>query len=264
MLEAIVSGIVQGITEWLPVSSEGILVLLKTKVFQSSDSLDLIIKQVLFLHLGTFFAALIYFRQYVWSLTKTLFNYGSAQQSKQQVLKFLLISTLISGVLGFFLLKSFTYLGDMSEAAAKSITLIIGFLLLVTAVLQYRMPSRGYKSLGDVKNKDSILLGVMQGLAALPGLSRSGLTVSALLLRKFDRRPALELSFLMSLPIVLGGNIILNFKDLVLSGTNLVGLIFSFVFGILTIGLLLKIAKKVNFCYFVFIFGLLTIVSAFI
>jgi undecaprenyl-diphosphatase len=98
-------------------------------------------------------------------------------------------------------------------------------------------------------------------LAVLPGLSRSGLTISALLLRKFDNASALKLSFLMSLPVVLGGNIVLNFKYFTFSTELLLGLIFSFIFGLLTISLLLKIARKVNFGWFVLIFGVVMIIS---
>ena len=95
------------------------------------------------------------------------------------------------------------------------------------------------------KTGDGVLLGVAQGLAALPGLSRSGLTVSVLLLRKFDGATALKLSFLVSLPIVLFGNLFLNLNDFAFSAEALVGLFFSFLFGILTIDLLLKAAKKI-------------------
>jgi len=98
----------------------------------------------------------------------------------------------------------------------------------------------------------------------LPGLCRSGFTVSALLLRLFDVQDALKLSFFMSLPIVLAGNIILNFNDLIFSNELIWGLIFSFIFGLLTIDLLLKIAKRINFGYFVLIFGLLLLGSVFV
>jgi len=108
---------------------------------------------------------------------------------------------------------------------------------------------------------DGIILGIAQGFAALPGLSRSGLTVSALLLRKFDNALSLRLSFLMSLPIVLAGNILLNFNELTWSKGTFWSLLFSFLFGLLTIHFLLKIAKKINFGLFVLFFGILTILS---
>jgi undecaprenyl-diphosphatase len=101
-------------------------------------------------------------------------------------------------------------------------------------------------------------------LATLPGLSRSGSTVSALLLLGFQKSLSLKLSFLLSMPIVLAGNILLNLNTINFSVDNLVALTASFAFGLLTINLLLKLAKKINFGLLVIIFGLLTISSLFI
>ena len=260
MLEQIILGTIQGIAEWLPVSSEGILVLIKTNFF-AEQGLEEAIKQILFLHLGTFLAALVYFRKDVLSLIKTLFNYKSANLETKKIFKFLIIVTSISGLLGFVLLKIFVGLESELFLSSKILTLIIGFLLIVTGVLQLKSSNRGNKKTIDLNNKDSLLLGLMQGLTVLPGLSRSGLTISALLLRKFNSKDALKLSFLMSLPIVLGGNIILNLKYFTFSIDLIIGLVFSFVFGLLTISLLLKIAKNINFGYFVLIFGLLVIIG---
>ena len=260
MLEQIILGIIQGIFEWLPISSEGVIVLV-AKNFFDEQALGLIIKQALFLHLGTFLAALIYFRKDVWSLFQTLFNYKSAEKDIQRIFKFLVIATLISGFLGFILFKVFSGFEEQLTLSTKAITLIIGLLLLITGGLQIKAKTGQYKKAGELNNKDGLLLGFMQGLAVLPGLSRSGLTVSTLLLRKFDEAFALKLSFLMSLPIVLGGNIALNLSKLEFSSEMLLGLIFSFVFGLITIDLLLKIARKINFGYFVLFFGGLVILS---
>ena len=246
MLEQIILGTIQGIVEWLPISSEGVVVLL-AKNFFGQTSLELLIKKALFLHLGTFLAALIYFRKEVFSLLKD-----------KRLLNFLIISALISGLLGYGLVKIFL------EIPAKAVILIIGLLLLLTAGFQLKIKKQEYKERKDLTFRDGILLGLIQGLAALPGLSRSGLTVSALLIRRFKSSEALTLSFLMSLPIVLGGNIILNFNQFAFNLENFLGLLFSFVFGFLTIGLLLKLAEKINFGYFVLIFALLIIVSVLI
>jgi len=256
MLEQIVLGIVQGIVEWLPVSSEGVLVLIRANFFPIEQGLEKTLREVLFLHLGTFLAALLYFRKDVWQLI-TL-------KGDKKVFNFLLITTIISGLLGYVLLKLFINLEENLVLSSKIVTLIIGLLLLITAGLQIRIKKQGHKQIKDLKNNDSFLLGIMQGLAALPGLSRSGLTVSALLLRKFNSQDALKLSFLMSLPIVLAGNIVLNFGSFSFSLELFVGLIFSFVFGLLTINLLLKIAKVFNFGYFVLLFAILVIGSVFV
>ena len=104
----------------------------------------------------------------------------------------------------------------------------------------------------------------MQGIAVIPGLSRSGLTISGLLFRNFDETVALKLSFIMSLPIVLLGNIILNFSDFVFIKEMFFGLMFSFIFGLMTIHLLMEFSRKVKFGFFVIFFGLLTILAGLI
>ncbi len=252
MLEQVVLGIIQGVAEWLPVSSEGVLILAQTHLFKE-QGLEQLIKQALFLHLGTFLAALVYFRKDVFKIWEN-----------KKLLNFLLITTIITGVLGYFLLGLLINLEGQVASSGKIITLAIGLLLLITAYLQIRAKKQGNREIRDLSNKDSVLLGLIQGLTVLPGLSRSGLTVSSLLLKKFNSRDALRLSFLMSLPVVLGGNIILNFSHFSFSIEMFLGLIFSFIFGLLTIDLLLKIAKRINFGYFVLIFGFLVITSAFI
>ena len=264
MFEQIILGTIQGIFEWLPVSSEGIIVLIEKNFFNNQAGIEEIIKYALFLHLGTFLAALIYFHKDVLNLIKALFRYKSADTKIQEILKFLIISSLIGGLFGFVLMKVFSGLEEQLELSARIITLIVGLLLLITGILQIKAKKLESREVKKIGNKDSILLGFVQTLTTLPGLSRSGLTVSALLLRKFDSAFALKLSFLMSLPIVLGGNIVLNLKDFTFSLEMMLGLIFSFVFGLLTISILLKIARKINFGYFVLIFGVVVIASMFI
>jgi undecaprenyl-diphosphatase len=262
MFEQIILGIIQGITEWLPVSSEGFIILAKTNLFHSAGTIEEAIRQALFLHFGTFLAALIYFRRDVKELIETISSYKSQPKETQKLFSFLLIATMISGAVGFPLIKTLSSIATQMESQGKIITLMIGCLLLGTAFLELKAKKNGYRGLCDLKISDGILLGIVQGLAALPGLSRSGLTVSTLLLRKLDKTYALKLSFLMSLPAVLAGNLMLNFNTLAWSVETLAGLTFSFIFGFASIHLLLKIAEKVNFGYFVLLFGVLTILSA--
>jgi len=246
------------------VSSEGLIFLVKANFFNQGESVREITELALWLHLGTFLAALVYFRKDVLILLRALVKFGDAGEDRQRVLIFLVIATLISGLVGVSLLLILTEAAGDLNFTTKAITLIIGILLLITAGLQFKAKKNGLRNEKDIKNKDSVLLGLMQGLAALPGLSRSGLTVSALLLRKFNEALALRLSFLLSLPIVLGGNIVLNLDKMALNPESLIGLLASFVFGLLTIGALLKIAKKVNFGWFVLGFGILTLLSVLI
>jgi len=264
MIEQIILGIAQGITEWLPVSSEGMIVLIQ-ETFFNKIGLETIIEQSLFLHLGTFLAALIYFRKEVFSLLRTFFHYKESDLETKKLFNFLILVSLISGSFGFVLMKFFTGLVNQgSFFSPKIITLIVGVLLLITAGLQIKLKKAGEREKKDLNIKDGIILGIIQGFAVLPGLSRSGLTISTLLIKRFKNSEALVLSFLMSLPIVLGGNIILNLDRFSFNFNNLIGLFLSFIFGLLTINLLLKIAKRINFGWFIFIFGLIVIASAFI
>ena len=265
MFEAFILGSIQGITEWLPVSSEGVLVLVKSNFFPSDAGLEELIRQSFFLHLGTFFAALLYFRKEVVRIVYSFFNYRKAKTEDQMLIQFLLLSTLISGLLGMILLYLIGEIDALIDMRSQLINLFVGLLLLITAFIQLRAPTRGQKNFSDLTLKDGWILGIAQGLSALPGFSRSGLTVSMLLLRNYDKEAALRLSFLMSLPIVLGANIILNAEQMIsLNGASLIGIASSFVFGIITIGLLIKLARNINFGLFVLFFGLLTIVSAFL
>jgi len=191
-------------------------------------------------------------------------NYKTTDVPTKKVLIFLVVSTIISGILGVFILSILENIETELVVTGKIITAFIGILLLVTALLQIKSKGGGTKSEEQLTTIDGIILGIMQGFAALPGLSRSGLTVSVLLLRKCNEVTSLKLSFLMSLPIVLGGNIILNADNFSLSINNVISLFFAFVFGLFTINILLKLAHKVNFGYFVLMFGLLTLSAVFV
>lgn len=261
MFEQAVLGIIQGIAEWLPVSSSGVIALVKKSFFHSTLGLEELSEEILFLHLGTFLAALCYFHKKVFALIKSLCRFPKAPEEDRKVILFLTLSTIISGGIGLTLIKTLAAVEDSMDVTGKSITLLIGLCLLGTAYLELRSKKGGQKTAADLTLTDSILLGIAQGLAALPGFSRSGLTVASLLLRKFNKTDALQLSFLMSLPIVLAGNILLNIDQLAFTGPALIGLAFSFLFGLITIHALLKIAERVNFGYFVLIFAILTIIS---
>lgn len=261
MLEYSILGIVQGVFEWLPVSSEGIIVLVRTHFFANTSLIDTI-HLALFLHLGTVLAALVYFRKDIQRLLYSLFQFKTASLEDKKTISFIFISTLITGVIGILLSLFIKENEILIDSYTTLITLGIGVLLLITGVLlsleKYLISER---EVSDITHLDSILLGFVQAMAALPGLSRSGLTVSALLLRKFNKEDALRLSFLMSIPVVLGGNILLNISNPLFSPESFVALVFSFGFGLLTIHGLLKIAERIHFGYFVLLFGVLTIAA---
>jgi len=164
---------------------------------------------------------------------------------------------------GLLLLKFVDAADTKIELTGKTIIIALGVLLLVTGALQLLKKTQGSRSEKDLQSIDGILVGIVQGLAILPGLSRSGLTVSTLLLRRFDDAHALKMSFILSLPAVLGGNILLN-SNILFTTEAFAALAASFVFGIGTIHILLKIAKRIQFGWFVLGFAFLVFASAFI
>ena len=267
MLETIILGLTQGIAEWLPISSEGAIVAIKNTFFPTGLLLSDTIKLALFLHFGTFMAALIYFRKDVWTLIQAFFKPKESSPENRKVLFFLIISTLISGGLGFLLFKSLAEFESQIETGSAFINLFVAALLFITAFLQLvaKKDSASWRTKNEenLTTKDGIILGLVQGFAVLPGLSRSGLTVSTLLLKKFNDTVALRLSFLMSMPIVLLGNIILVLPTFSFSFNALISLVAAFASGLLTIHLLLRLSKKINFGYFALLFGVLLIISVF-
>jgi len=262
VLEPLVLGFVQGVTEWLPISSEGAIVLVETLLFHRTESLSALIRYALFLHLGTALAVAIYFRRDVVQLLRAVARYAIADDSTKTVLRFLLVSTLISGVLGIAALKLLEGLETHIVLTGRLLTCGVGVLLLVTGWLQWTVRERQAKSVTALRSVDSLVLGVAQGLAILPGLSRSGLTISALLLRGFEDTVALRLSFLMSLPIVLGGNMLLNWRELAPSGPALLAMTVACITGLLMMHGLLVVARRVNLGPFVVGFGILMLLAA--
>jgi undecaprenyl-diphosphatase len=262
MFEYIILGVVQGIAEWLPISSEGTIILVR-EVFFPGDSILSSISIALFLHLGTFLAVLVYFWRDVKKILLDILHWKKSKPKDRSLIFFLLIATLISGILGLVLLYILGSFEEKVSLAGSFVMGLVGILLLITGVLQLKARESDLAN-SEPNQKDALLLGIVQGFAALPGLSRSGLTVSALLLRKYSKEEALRLSFLLSLPIVLGGNIILNLSGFAINAEKLVGLLFSFIFGLATIHALIILARKINFGWFVIVFGLLSILAAFI
>lgn len=256
----IILGLIQGIAEWLPVSSEGMIVLF-LEIFDKGSNLNEAVSTALFLHLGTTLAAIIYFRKEIYGHFITLIKYKQANETDKSLIRFLFISTLITGVLGVVLLQVALKFSDGLNNATRIILVFVSLLLLITGLLQIKSrKDKGART--KITLTDAIILGIAQSFAVLPGLSRSGLTVSTFLLRKIDEEISLKLSFLMSIPIVIAGNILLNVDTLELNQSNLLSLVFSFVFGLLTIHVLLKLAKKVNFGPFVIGCAIIMLIAA--
>lgn len=262
MFEALILGVVQGVFEWLPVSSEGVIVLIETQIFGST--LTEAVRFALFLHLGTVLAAIVYLRKDIVALSVSSFRSLFEGRSLEGPARFIFIGTLASGVLGL----GFMWILEEAEAAVmqnfRLINLLIGLLLLVTAYTQFSKKKTGARVFSSLGSKDGFMVGIAQGFAALPGVSRSGTTVAALVALGFKESEALKASFLLGIPIVIIANILLNVNEMHFSLEAILSLATSFVFGLLTIHSLLIFAKRVHFGWFILFFALLVIGASFL
>ena len=252
---AVLLGVIQGLTEWLPISSEGAVAAIYSLL--RNTSLSEAVAYALWLHLGTAFSALVAFRRQVRDLIKEM---TSTPLAPSPLLRFLVVATLISTAIAVPLLL---LLDELSEQIGAPAMVIVGVLLLFTGAAQLRRRSAGVRGLASVSIKDALLCGIFQGVAVLPGLSRSGLTVAVLLARRLDRRESLTLSFLMSIPAGLGAALFAYFRDNVLMGTEgIVASVVAFLIGLFSIKVLLRLAERVNFGPFVLSVGVLMIAGA--
>ena len=265
-IEALILGAVQGLTEWLPISSEGVLTLIKTEVF--GGDFQEAITFAIALHFGTLIAAAFYFRKELLHLIPLiptwLFRRNEMEESDRKIADFLFIATLITGVVGTPLLLFSLQI----DIPASLTTALIGILLIGTGLFQILASSLGVRDATDLKPVDGIVVGFAQGLASMPGLSRSGLTVTTLLLRGFKETEAIRLSFLMSIPVIFGAQILLQLVELrndaiqVAWGEVLVGMVAAALIGWLTIAGLVRIARKLPFWAFAILLGMISLITA--
>ncbi len=241
MWEYVLLGILQGLFEWLPLSSEGIVALFSQHLIKNFNSVDI----ALFLHLGTLFAVLVYF----WKDWISLISFKD-----KEFLRFFIIITIVSGGLGFFVYKF-----ARSLAVGPALLVLMGCGLLLTSFFQ----SKKVK-LNINKDVSAFIVGILQGLSAIPGLSRSGSTMFGLSLTERDPAKILKTSYIISVPVVLGSFVYLFIKNPAMVDYAWVGILFSFVFGLLSLSVLLKLAEKINFSKFTLIFGLLCLLGALI
>ncbi|MDD5710701.1 MAG: undecaprenyl-diphosphate phosphatase [Candidatus Colwellbacteria bacterium] len=262
-LEAIFLGITQGVAEWIPISSEGITVLLGEHLFDGITLTELI-RLSLYLHLGTFLAAFIYFRKDVLGLLKQSLHYQGADTGTKRLINFYAVATLVSGIVGIVILKVIERLDAHLDLTTKSVLTGLGIMLLITGIVHLRRRGGGSRTDADINATDGVIAGIAQGVSVIPGISRSGFTIAALLLRNINDTQSLRLSFIMSLPAVLAGNIFLNTSEFALTPSFLISLVLAFGFGLLTIHFLLKLAEKFSFGWFMAVFGVLVLISAWI
>lgn len=262
---AILLGLVQGLTEFLPVSSSGHLVLVQTFFGGPDPETDYMLFDVL-LHFGTLVSVFIAFRGDIRELLIEFFGWvGDGFRLKNRPYRRFIVMVLIT------ILPMFPVLLVKDELDALfSNTLFVGFALLVTAVvllLSERAP-RLRKDASNATWLDALLVGCAQAVAVVPGISRSGSTICAGLFRGFSRDFAVRFAFIMSLPVVFGANL-LEVGDALTQAKStgiplylyVLGIVVSMVSGLLAIRLIRLVTGKGHFRPFVIYCGLVGILS---
>ena len=270
--QAIWMAIVQGLTEFLPVSSSGHLVLAIQSLGIQTDGGPLL---EVILHIGTLIAVFIVYYKDVWSLIKEgvllivdgvryLVNkakYPFRMYPERKMVVMVLIASVPTAVLGLFV-EAFLQDLFMSSAIAVGVMLLVtsALLLLSTKIKQ------GSKRVEKATYRDALAVGIVQGIATMPGISRSGSTIVAGLAGGFDREFAIRFSFLISIPAIAGASLLTFIKaDLAELAANagpyLVGLVLSAAVGYLCIRTLLRMLKNHTFHYFGYYCGAVGVIA---
>lgn len=272
LIQSILMGIVQGLSEFLPISSSAHLVFTSNfyKVFKGIEIVQESNQEVfldIMLHLGTLIAVLIFFRKEIWQILKALYLGLKNKDYSSKDFKtgiYIILGTVITVLIAF----------PMNEVAEFLVfkPAIVGGLLIGTGILLLfsEFWAKRHDKNADVTLKSSILIAIAQGLAALPGFSRSGLTIATGLLTGSDRTTAAKYSFLLSIPIILGASMVypfvkLDFAEVVTYNWTAIiaGTIVSGIVGYLCIKYFLKFVSKFSlgiFGYYCLIMGLVTAV----
>lgn len=243
--QALLLGLIQGLTEFLPVSSSGHLAI--TQHFLPGFKQPGLLFDVL-LHFGTMLAVAIYFRRELVRLALAWFRPGAEAQTDRRILTLLLLASLPTAVIGL----SFK---DFFEQSFDNLPLIAAMLVVTGTLLflseRFRKPGRTEEALTF---SDALVVGIVQGLAIIPGISRSGSTIAALLLKGVDGETAARFSFLLALPAVAGATL-LQLRHLEqLPGTEalpyLAGTVTAFVVGLAAIHMLMLVVKRKRLTFF--------------
>jgi undecaprenyl-diphosphatase len=240
-------GLVQGIFEWLPISSEGNVAIALRALGRSADDA---VGYALFLHVGTAVSATAYYRdEFADALAGvTDWRPGSAFDEHATV-SYIVLAMAVSGVVG---IVAYTALeAVVSELAGGAFVALVGVLLVLTGLLQRYASADVAASKADPDAVDAVFVGAMQGLAILPGVSRSGTTASALLFRGHDGESAFRLSFLLSVPAALAAGALEVVESGGIPGTDpgatVAALVVAAVVGYLTIDALMRVVERVSF-----------------
>lgn len=267
LLKVIFEAIIQGLSEFLPISSSGHLAVVSHLFGYTAEEGTLL---MVILHLGTLVAVFVAFRDIIWALIKEFFslikdictkNFKWTEMSPERRM---LIMLMISCVpLLFFYIPE--VLWDVFTKAQGSM-LVVGISFLFTSAILFLATrhSKGKKTNKDITPKDALIVGIYQCIALLPGVSRSGSTISAGLFRGFDKKTAVRYSFVLGIPPILAGSL-MEIKDAIGSGADVnwlylfIGFVVAAVVGYLAIALvkwLIKSDKFIIFSIYTLILGI--------
>ncbi len=244
IIDAIILGIIQGLTEFLPVSSSGHLELGKAILGDNSVPEESLLFTVI-LHFATALSTLVVFRKDVWEILSGLFQFKWNDET-QFSLK-IIISMVPAVFIGLFF-------EEQLESFFGGNVRFVGFMLLITAVLLY-FADKAKDTDKKVSFKNAFLVGISQAIAMLPGISRSGATISTSVLLGVDKTKAARFSFLMVVPLIFGkiAKDVIG-GDLVFTGENTIamgaGFFAAFIAGLAACTWMIKLVKKSKLSYF--------------
>ncbi|WP_134685728.1 undecaprenyl-diphosphate phosphatase [Brevibacillus migulae] len=247
LIEHIILGIIQGLTEFLPISSTGHLVLFR-QLFGLQEA-GLLFDTML--HFGTLIAVIIVFWPEIRQLLRNPFG---------KLARLLVVGTIPTAIIGL------TFEDFFEEISQTGVT--IGYEFLLTGLIIWAVESmpKGKRSFEQINYTDALIIGTLQGAAILPAISRSGLTIAGALMRGIERGEAARFSFLLSLPAILGG-VVLQTKKLVEGPVEsialipmLIGTMFAAIAGYFAIRWMLKIistGSMKGFAVYVWLLGII-------
>ncbi|NKE37139.1 undecaprenyl-diphosphate phosphatase [Natronococcus sp. JC468] len=261
-LIAIVAGVVQGIVEWLPVSSQGNLSMVLAIMRVDPEAA---VQLALFFQVGTTLSAATYYRDDIATALSSVPDWrpSSAYDGDSAIATYVVVASLMTGIIGIPL---YVFAVDLAGQVSGGLFVAgIGVLLILTGVVQLASESVSMGGRDDPTLVDSLVVGSVQGLAILPGISRSGVTMSALLFRSYEPPAAFRLSFLLSIPASLGAAA-LTMADAggvpgIGVGPAATALAVSAAVGYLTIDALMRVLERIPFAAVCFGLGGLAVVG---
>jgi len=266
IFEAIILGFVQSLTEFLPISSSAHLIILPKILGWDDHSLtfDLV------LHLGTSLALIVYFRKDLWSIVYNFFydifyhsfKYKEIKFSSQTKFGFYLIIGSLPAVLVGLMFHNYIE-ENVRDLRVISLFILLGTILMALAEFKVRRKTV-FKEVGYFR---ALLVGFFQSLALLPGISRSGATISGGILNGFSREDAGKFAFMLSIPVISGAAVLRISQDYQSILQNIypaIGAFFSsFIFGLLALNLLMLFLKKGSLVPFI-IYRIILLISLYI